>query len=319
MESPWKIVTMLREFCDELNVLVPFKAYSAATLIALGADKIWMTKKAELGPIDPSMTLRNVPVSPDKFPPAVLGEVGVEDIAAYVSFIRNRAGLTDQSALAGVIGTLAEALTPTLLGRLERTYSHIRLVARKLLSLVRPPLDDPTVSAIVEALTEKTYAHGHGIGRKEARHLGLRVEELEGTVADIVWTLYLDYEASLRLADSGDPTTFFTDTGPDTLRQDNYEVAYVESEHALHAFSGSLEARRVRRIPQQLSLNLNLGLQLPPGIQPQDLPQQAQQVLQQIVQGAAPALQQAVNEEIRRQAPVERIEANLRDGRWRAL
>src|ERR1043166_637903 len=119
METPWKIVTMLREFCDELNVIVPFKAYSAATLITLGADKIWMTRKGELGPIDPSMTLRQAPTSPEKG--SVLGEVGVEDVAAYVSFIRNRAGLTDQSALAGVIGTLAETVTPTMLGRLERT------------------------------------------------------------------------------------------------------------------------------------------------------------------------------------------------------
>ena len=43
METPWKIVTMLREFCDELHVIIPYKAYSATTMIALGTDKIWMT------------------------------------------------------------------------------------------------------------------------------------------------------------------------------------------------------------------------------------------------------------------------------------
>jgi len=50
---PWRIVSMFREFCDELSIIVPYKAYSAATLISLGADKIIMGKKAELGPIDP--------------------------------------------------------------------------------------------------------------------------------------------------------------------------------------------------------------------------------------------------------------------------
>lgn len=316
METPWKVVTMLRQFCDELNVIVPFKAYSAATLIALGADKIWMTRKGELGPIDPAMTLRSVP-NPEKIPAAILGEIGVEDVAAYVSFIRNRAGLTDQAALAGVVGTLAETLTPTLLGRLERTYSHIRLVARKLLSLVQPPLDDTTVTTIVEALTEKSYAHGHGIGRQEARQLGLKVFDLDQAQDDLVWRLYLDYEASLRLGDSGDVSVKFTDNGPDNVREDNYEVAYIESEQLQHSFSGGLDLRRVRRVPQQLSLNLNFNLQLPAGVQPAQLPANVQQVTQQILQQVSTEAERLVREELRKQAPVERTEINLRDGQWR--
>lgn len=54
MGTPWKLVTMLREFTGELEVLVPYKAYSAATMIAIGCDKIRMTRKGELGPIDPA-------------------------------------------------------------------------------------------------------------------------------------------------------------------------------------------------------------------------------------------------------------------------
>jgi hypothetical protein len=277
-----------------------------------------MTNKGELGPIDPSMTLRNVPVAPDRLPPALLGEIGVEDIAAYVSFIKNRAGITDQAALAGVIGTLAQAVTPTLLGRLERTYSHIRLVARKLLSLVQPPLDDATVTTIVEALTEKTYAHGHGIGRLEARQLGLRVEPLDGKIGDAAWNLYLDYEQSLALGDSGDPSLLFTEDGSDKVRQENYAVGYIESESMVHLHSGTLEVQRVRKIPQ-LNLNLNLSLQLPAGFQPGQLQPPQQQILQQMVQQAVPQVQQLVNEEIRKQAPIERMDVNLKDAKWRLV
>ena len=131
-ETPWKIVTMLRELSDELHVIIPYKAYSAATMIALGADKIWMSEKAELGPIDPALRFVDNPSRPLPFR---LPEVGVEDIASFITFLRQRAGLTDQSALASTINTLATNLTPPLLGRIERIYSHIRLVARKLLSL----------------------------------------------------------------------------------------------------------------------------------------------------------------------------------------
>ena len=52
---PWRIASMVREFCEEFNVLVPYKAQSAATLLSLGADNIIMGKKAELGPIDPTL------------------------------------------------------------------------------------------------------------------------------------------------------------------------------------------------------------------------------------------------------------------------
>ena len=52
---PWRIVSMFREFCDEFSVLVPYKAHSAATLLSLGADYIYMGRKAELGPIDPTL------------------------------------------------------------------------------------------------------------------------------------------------------------------------------------------------------------------------------------------------------------------------
>jgi len=57
---PWRITNMIREFCDEFCVLVPYKAQSAATLISLGADGIVMGRKAELGPIDPTLVKTTV-------------------------------------------------------------------------------------------------------------------------------------------------------------------------------------------------------------------------------------------------------------------
>lgn len=55
-EAPWRIVTLMREFCDKFAVLVPYRAHSAGTLIAMGADEIVMTPMGVLSPIDPSRT-----------------------------------------------------------------------------------------------------------------------------------------------------------------------------------------------------------------------------------------------------------------------
>src|SRR5687767_4265138 len=42
VDVPWRIVSMLRERCNEVNVLVPYRAQSAATMIAIGCDHIVM-------------------------------------------------------------------------------------------------------------------------------------------------------------------------------------------------------------------------------------------------------------------------------------
>src|SRR5947209_650085 len=35
---PWRLVSMIREYCHQFSVLIPYKAHSAATMISLGAD-----------------------------------------------------------------------------------------------------------------------------------------------------------------------------------------------------------------------------------------------------------------------------------------
>ena len=53
---PWRLVSVFREFAKSFCVLVPYRAYSAASLVALGADEIVMHPFAELGPIDSTVS-----------------------------------------------------------------------------------------------------------------------------------------------------------------------------------------------------------------------------------------------------------------------
>ncbi len=312
METPWKIIAMLREFCDELHVVVPYKAYSAATMIAIGADKIHMTRKAEFGPIDPSL---DVPAGPGDSGPK-LKNLGVEDVSAYLTFMRERAGLSDQSALAGVVEALAAHLTPPLLGRLERIYSHIRLVARNLLSLHQPPFDDRQVSAITEALTEKLYVHGHGIGRKEARQIGLDIADLKAEDEDLVWSLYESYERIFRLRDTREIESYFPE-GQDVYERAEAVTACIESGERVHAFVGTIRVERIRQVPPNPNINVNLQLQLPPNVDAQKLPQAVQQAIQTLLQQAVAPLSGLVAQELKNQSNVVGIKANFMGGVWK--
>lgn len=314
LEAPWKIVTMIRSYRNSFYVIVPYRAYSAATLLAMGADRIIMTRKAELGPIDPSLQLSGHGLEPPV--KLVLNELGVEDVAGYIRFLRERVGLTDQEPLSRLVQVLAQELTPALLGNIERIYSHIRLVANKLLSLHRPPFDQQHIARVIEALTEKTYLHGHGIGRNEAREIGLDIDDADDELEQVCWDLYLQYESALGLLECGDPNVYFPDNDTDTVTRPNLVTACIESRNLLHAFGGNLELRRRRKYPPQPAINVNLGVQIPPVVSMQQLPDVVQQAINQILQNAAASIQQQVQKEIARQAPVEAIDVRLVGGRW---
>lgn len=66
IDAAEKMVHLLREACTppsgsvgDLEVVVPNSAKSAATLMALGGDRILMSDSSELGPIDPQILLTN--------------------------------------------------------------------------------------------------------------------------------------------------------------------------------------------------------------------------------------------------------------------
>ena len=52
-----RIISILRERFKHISVLVPYVAYSAATVLALGADEIIMHPYSNLGPVDPQVTI----------------------------------------------------------------------------------------------------------------------------------------------------------------------------------------------------------------------------------------------------------------------
>ena len=306
---PWRIASMIREFCDEFNVIAPYKAQSAATLLSLGTDNIIMGKKAELGPIDP--TLVKATVGESALPQQ---EISVEDVNSFVSFIKERANINDQSALAQMVGTLVNQISPLTLGNVNRQNSHIRLVARKLLTSRKEKMDEEKINAIVETLTEKIYSHGHGIGRKEAKDIGLPVIFPDNKTEDLIWQLYLKYEDFLNLREPIYPEI---ELGNDENKiLENLPLALIESVKKLHIFKANIDLRKDRKIPSAPQINLNVNLQLPPNIQPAQLPQQAQQILQQLMAQISQNITQMIQQEIIRQSPVLGIGVRIYGGKW---
>jgi len=306
---PWRITTMIREFCDEFNVLIPYKAQSAATLLSLGSDSIVMGKKAELGPIDPSLERGTVG---DRAMP--LQEISVEDVNSFILFVKEKANINDQMALAQVIKSLIDQISPLTLGSVNRQNYHIRLVARKLLTYRKEKIDEEKINTVIDTLTEKMYSHGHGIGRREAREIGLPVVFPDDELEEIIWKLYLAYEEYLNLNDPVFPEIELKDEEKKTI--EDLVLAVIESSNKLHVFKGNMDLKKNRKIPPSPQINFNLNLQLPPGLQPEQIPQAGQRIMQNLMNQISQTLPQLIQQEITRQSPIIGYQGRFFAGKW---
>lgn len=195
---PWRLVSLFREFATSLGVLLPFRAYSAATMLALGADEIVMHPFAEMGPIDPTVSNEFNPINPQT--QQRVG-ISVEDVKAYVGFIKDTVGIRHEDELIKAIEILAQKVHPLALGNVERFISQSRMIARKILMThMSEDTSQHEIDDTIDTLASKLYFHGHPINRREARiELSLKVaEHVPPALETAMWKLYLDFEAELQ-------------------------------------------------------------------------------------------------------------------------
>jgi hypothetical protein len=234
---PWRLVALFREFSKSLSVLVPYRAYSAATLLALGADEIVMHPFAELGPIDPTVSGDFNPMEPNTG--RRLG-ISVEDVSAYINFIKSTVGITHEDELVKTIEILAQNVHPLALGNVERFLSQSRMIARKILGTHMSQSDEHAINEIVEKMATKLYFHGHPINRREAKiDIGLKVtSDLPPELETAMWDLYKDYEEDFENLSTFQPLGDLLQLPQGTPPQKEYSVmhAIIESRKLSSAF-----------------------------------------------------------------------------------
>ncbi len=250
--TPWRLVHLIREYADEFNVLVPFRAYSAGTLICLGADEIVMGKMGELGPIDPSVVNAFNPQDPAN--PAARIPVNIEDVYSYLTLAREEAGLKNEAELVKAFALLVERIHPLALGNVHRNYLLIRSLASKLLGLRKNHHELSEVQRIVDHLTEKLYAHNHMISRREAaEEIGLPVAYPNRELEKLIWDLFQCYADELSLQEPFNPSLLLRGARAE------FDVAggIVESEYGQDSFifSGVVE-RSDFPDPGKISVNI---------------------------------------------------------------
>ena len=228
MMAPFRIVHLIREFCDRFNVIVPYHALSAATLLTLGADEIRMGKMGELSPIDPTT---GHPFNPqDPLNPHRRIPISVEDVTSFMTFAKEKASLSEEKNI-DVFRILTNSIHPLALGNIERGYGVVRQLAPALLKLHMK--DKEKINHIAESLTEGKV-HNYLITRRDAKNeIGLNVKEPDAELESLIWSLYTIYEKDMCLREPFNPPTLL---GSQNSIDFSVEAAYVESIAHLDAF-----------------------------------------------------------------------------------
>lgn len=200
--AAWNIVNLFREFCNELEIIIPNKCRSSGTLMALGANSIIMTKQATLGPIDPSITREMSPTIPGTNPPQQLS-ISVESVKGYFSLLKEEFGATSDAALSAAYTKLAEYIHPLVLGDVYRTQRQIQMLAEKLLRMSYT--DEDIIKSIVAFLCSDSGSHDYTINRTEARSMGLNVESPTQETYNKLKAWFVDVTSELELRNPYDP------------------------------------------------------------------------------------------------------------------
>jgi len=253
---PWRVVSMIREYCDKFSVLIPYKAHSAATMISLGADEIVMTDLSELSPIDPSTANIFNPQDPKN--PQNKIPISTEDLMAYRDLAKDKFGIKDDTELAKIFMKLIEAnpqIHPLALGNVNRTHNLIRILAKRLLESHKSPMKEEEIKKVVDYFTEKLYSHQYYIGRKEAKEdLGLQtVVNADENLSKAMTDLYEEYAKEMELGVLWNPEN---ELGLNTMQnRKDYKIAFIESQQLSNCFELSIDYKKqqvnvVQQTPQ---------------------------------------------------------------------
>lgn len=182
-QAALRIVNLLRQTAREVIALVPLNCASAATMLALGANRIQMGPMAYLTAVDTSLTHDLSPLDRDNDRVSV----SLDELTRVLRLWRSEKSDTADNAYK----TLFQHVHPLVVGAVDRAESLSIMLCKELLS---SHIDDTAaVDRIAESLNSKYPSHSFPILFDEARRIGLNVERMDPAINETLLELNTVY------------------------------------------------------------------------------------------------------------------------------
>ena len=319
---PWSLVSLARQFLGDrsLGVLIPFRAHSGATVLALGADEIVITRAGEFSPID--ATIERGPHNPrDPLSKAAL-PISVEDARGFFTLLET-IGLDDPSHKSAAFAHLAQSVHPLALGSVNRILDQTKRVAGQMLESRIDPLSEAENKAIVDRLSSEIGSHAHTIRFDEAVKMGITFARsaTEEGIEDEMWALFEAYAEYFELNSVFQPNDpFIADPELNERWYKDLPIACIEGTKRFDVAKTDLLVRRTREVPPQVNFNLQspqFTVSLPPDrADPTALQEYINQVLTPLIQAQLKTAANAASKELLKAMPQKGFEHVQTNSRW---
>jgi hypothetical protein len=178
-----RIVHLLREYCQQVTVLVPLNCVSAATMIALGADEIQMGPLAFLSAVDTSLTHDLSPIDNNNNRVSV----SLDELSRIINLWRKEA--KDEGT--NPYSSIFMHIHPLVIGAVDRSSSLSIRLCNEILSYHMK--DKKKAERISRALNADYPWHSYPITIKEAQRIGLNATLLPQEINDMLLELHEVY------------------------------------------------------------------------------------------------------------------------------
>jgi hypothetical protein len=196
-QASLRLVNLLRQYCEKVIAVIPLECASAATMITLGANEIYMGPMAYLTPVDTSLTHALSPIDRDNDRVSV----SLDELTRVVRLWQSQK--SDKSE--NPYQQLFQHVHPLVIGAVDRAESLSIMLCKELLAYHIK--DEKTQDRIANALNAKYPSHGYPILFEEAKRVGLKVSHLTPEINSLLLELNELYSEMGQRA-----TTDFDDT-----------------------------------------------------------------------------------------------------------
>jgi hypothetical protein len=184
-QASLRLLSLLRQHCDRLVVLVPLECASAATMLALGANEILMGPMAYLTAVDTSLTHDLSPIDRDNDRVSV----SLDELTRVIRLWSKEQAETKENPYK----ELFHYVHPLVIGAVDRAESLSIMLCKDLLAF--HIADEAVADRIANALNSKYPSHSYPILAQEALKIGLNVAEMPSAINALLLELNERYSA----------------------------------------------------------------------------------------------------------------------------
>jgi len=178
-QASLRMVNLLRRYVKHLTVLAPLECQSAATMLALGADRILMGPLAHLSAVDTSLTHDLSPIDRDNDRVSVSNDELLRVIRLWTEQAKN--------STSNPYEALFPYVHPLVIGAVDRSSALSTRICEEILSY---HIEDKDKARQISNVLNSGYpSHSYPITLREARRIGLNVEAMDEQVNAMLFEL----------------------------------------------------------------------------------------------------------------------------------